>query len=120
MDITSLLSGGIVDAVMTVLKSTGIIKDPEQEIKIKQQIADATKNAQDFFIQYFTATIGKDEPWYSPNKLFRPICSFTAMIFYVYCRIKEIPLTTADMTLIGGIIMFWFGGRTIEKLFDKA
>ena len=85
---------------------------PELQLKFQEQ-------AQDFFLQYFTATIGKDEPWYSPSKLFRPLCSFAIVIFYVVARIMDIEFDTTDQTILFGVVGFWFGGRTLEKLFNK-
>lgn len=110
------LGGKVLDA----LKGFGIIPDKEVEIKMQSALQDITKQAQDFFLAYFQATIGKDEPWYSPSKLFRPMCSFFIVGFYCYSRINGIPLTTQDTILIGGVVGFWFGGRTIEKILDKT
>ena len=106
--------------IIDVLKGFGIIPDKDQELKIKASIMDEVKQAQDFFLAYFTATMGKDEPWYSPNKLFRPLCSFGAISFYVYARIHGIELTNDDRILIGGVVGFWFSGRTLEKIMGKA
>jgi hypothetical protein len=110
------IGGKIIDA----LKGFGVIPDKDMELKVQATVQNAMKEAQDFFLAYFTATIGKDEPWYSPNKLFRPVCSFVVVAFYIYARLNNIPLTGDDRILIGGVVGFWFAGRTIEKLFDKA
>lgn len=109
------IGGKILDA----LKGFGIIPDKDTEAKVQASIQDAMKQAQDFFLAYFTATIGKDEPWYSPNKLVRPLCTFLAIGFYIYARSSGIELQTEDKALIGGIIGFWFTGRTVEKILMK-
>jgi CHASE1-domain containing sensor protein len=109
------IGGKVIDA----LKGFGIIPDKDTEIKVQAAVQDALKQAQDFYLQYFTATIGKDEPWYSPNKLIRPITTFIALGFYIYARTHGIELQVEDKALIGGIIGFWFTGRTVEKLFGK-
>jgi hypothetical protein len=106
------IGGKVIDA----LKGFGIIPDKETEIKVQAAVTDAMKQAQDFFLAYFTATIGQNEPWYSPNKLFRPVCSFFAVGFYVWARVNGIQISNDDRVLIGGIIGFWFAGRTIEKV----
>lgn len=116
----SLLTGGVIDAVVGGLKGLGIIKDPETELKVQQLIDSQMKQNQDFFLEYFTATIGKDEPWYSPSKLFRPLCSFAIVVFYIAARIKGIVFTGTDEAVLFGVVGFWFGGRTIEKLVGKA
>jgi len=115
----SLLTGGLVDTVVGGLKGLGIIKDPEAELKAKQLMQSQLAQQQTFFLDYFTATVGKNEPWYSPSKLFRPLCSFTLVVFYVYARVTGVEFTTTDQTLLFGVIGFWFGGRTLEKLVGK-
>ena len=120
MDITSLLTGGLVDSIVTILKGVGILKDPEQEHKARELIAKQAEASNTFFLEYFKATIGENEPWYAPNRLFRPLCSFFVVGFYCYCRLNGVALEPTDQILIGGIVGFWFGGRTIEKLFGKV
>jgi len=105
--------------IMTVLKGTGILKDPETELKVQEAVSKQLEANQDFFLQYFTATIGKDEPWYSPSKLFRPLCSFSIVIFYIVARIYGLEFTPMDQTILFGVVGFWFGGRTLEKLIGK-
>jgi len=116
----SLLTGGVIDSVVGILKSTGIIKDPETELKVQQVLDAQIKQNQSFFLEYFTSTIGKDEPWYSPSKLFRPLCSFAIVVFYIVARIKGVAFTGTDETILFGVVGFWFGGRTLEKLVGKA
>lgn len=45
----------------------------------------------------------------------RPVCTFMAMSWYVYARVKGVALTPEDYAIIGGIIAFWFGFRPFEK-----
>lgn len=116
----SLLTGGVVDSVVNVLKETGIIKDKDQELKVREVAAKELEGRQSFFLEYFKATVGEGEPWYSPSKLFRPLCSFFAVGFYIVARFNAIEITSDDRFLIQGIIMFWFGGRTIEKLLGRS
>ncbi len=119
MDILNLVSGGLVSSIMDILKSTGIIKDLEAELKVKELIASQIGQQQNFFLEYFKATVGENEPWYSPSKLFRPFCSFAIIIFYIVARFNGITFTSTDTAIMFAIIGFWFGGRTIEKIFDK-
>jgi hypothetical protein len=116
----SILTSGVVETVTKGLKAVGIIKDPETELKTQELIQSALKQNQDFFLNYFTATIGKDEPWYSPSKLFRPLCSFAIIVFYAIAKFKNIAFTGVDEALLLGVVGFWFGGRTLEKLAGKS
>jgi len=113
------LLAAIAGPIVDVLKGTGIIKDPEMEIKAREVITKQLEGQQQFFLDYFTATVSKDEPWYSPSKLFRPLCSFAIVTFYVIARFKGIVFTGVDEAVLFGVVGFWFGGRTIEKLLDK-
>jgi len=115
----TLITGGVIDSVIGGLKSLGIISDPEQELKVKEIVSKEIEFKQDFFLSYFTATIGKDEPWYSPSKLFRPLCSFAIVTFYIVARFSGIEFGGTDETLLFGVVGFWFGGRTLEKILRK-
>lgn len=112
----SLLTGGVVDTVINGLKSLGIVKDPETELKAKEIVQQQLAQNQDFFLKYFTATISQTEPWYSPSKLFRPFCSFAIVVFYIVARIMGLQFTGTDETILFGVVGFWFAGRTFEKL----
>jgi len=115
LPVLAALAGPIID----ILKGTGVIKDPEAEAKAREAIIKQLEGQQQFFIDYFTATIGKDEPWYSPSKLFRPLCSFAIVIFYIIARFTGIEFLQVDQMILFGVVGFWFGGRTIEKLLSK-
>lgn len=119
MDPLSLLTGGLIDSVIGGLKSLGIVKDPEKELKLRESLSRDLESKQDFFLSYFTATIGKDEPWYSPSKLFRPLCSFAIVVFYIAARITGMEFTPTDQTILFGVVGFWFGGRTLEKIIKR-
>ena len=45
----------------------------------------------------------------------RPIVTFVALAWYVYARLNNIPLTSEDYAIIGGVLAFWFGFRPFEK-----
>lgn len=119
MNIAGLLTGGLVDSVVGGLKAAGILKDPALELEAKKLIGDQITKGQDFFLEYFMATVGKDEPWYSPSKLFRPLCSFAITTFYIVARFRGYEFTSTDQAILFGVIGFWFGGRTIEKLVGR-
>lgn len=119
MNIAALLTGGLVKTVIDGLKSLGIIKDPEQELKAAELIQSQMQQSQQFFLDYFSATVNRNEPWYSPSKLFRPVCSFAIVAFYVIARFKGMQFNGTDEAILFGVVGFWFGGRTIEKLTGK-
>jgi hypothetical protein len=96
------IGGKIIDA----LKGFGIIPDKDMELKVQATVQNAMKEAQDFFLAFFTATIGKDEPWYSPNKLFRPVCSFIVVAFYIYARLNNM--------IVFSLVVWWAFGLPEE------
>ena len=48
--------------------------------------------------------------------LVRPVIAFGVIVFYIYARVKGIPLTSIDDITIGSIVAFYFGLRHLEKI----
>jgi len=47
--------------------------------------------------------------------LIRPLCTITAVTWYIYAKLNAIELNSQDYSIIGGILAFWFGFRSYEK-----
>jgi len=56
----------------------------------------------------------------SLRAMVRPSIAFMSVGFYVYAKLKSIPLTEWDYGLLMGVFGFYFGVRTFEKLAGRA
>lgn len=83
-----------------------------QDERLQQQILAEVEKAR----QHDIATRVTHEPIVNIARgLVRPVITFTAMAWYVYARMNNIPLQPEDYSIIGGILAFWFGLRPFEK-----
>ncbi|MEO0215669.1 MAG: hypothetical protein ABIL14_01460 [candidate division WOR-3 bacterium] len=124
--ITGIMSG-VVNPVIDVLKSAGVIKDPETEAKIKISLMEASMKAQDQLIEFIKAT--EPESLYTPKWVnglrasVRPGVAWLAFLVYsmtsfwmLHANLLSPELFYSQYgTLVGMALAFYFGGRPYEK-----
>ena len=98
---------GVVDKVIGAVEYYAT-KDERYQKFVESQI----KNARAHDIATFDKT---DKFSNRVRSTVRPFVTFTAVIWYIYARVSEIPLTGEDYAIVGGILAFWFGFRPFEK-----
>lgn len=101
------VSAEAVDKVTTAIESyiskdERVLQMAEQDINNARQHDTSTYNPADKLVN-------------TARGLVRPICSFIAIIWYVWARAAGIPLMAEDYAIIGGVLAFWFGFRPFEK-----
>lgn len=45
----------------------------------------------------------------------RPFCTLIAFAWYLYAKLNNIELNGQDYAMVGGILAFWFGFRSLDK-----
>jgi len=56
----------------------------------------------------------------SLRAMVRPTIAFSSVGFYIYAKLKGIPLSQMDYALLMGVFGFYFGVRTIEKIAGRS
>ncbi len=56
----------------------------------------------------------------SIRAMVRPTIAFSSVSFYIYAKLKGIPLDQMDYALLWGVFGFYFGVRTLEKIKGRA
>ncbi len=51
----------------------------------------------------------------SIQTMFRPLCAYGMTSFYVFCRIKGMPVNDFDQEVLSAILFFYFGSRAFTK-----
>lgn len=84
----------------------------QRDDKAKALVASYIEQAR----QHDIATFDKSDKFTNRiRSLVRPVCTLLTLSWYIYARVMGIPLTPEDYTLIGGVVAFWFGVRSLEK-----
>ncbi|MCP4355505.1 MAG: hypothetical protein GY793_07720 [Proteobacteria bacterium] len=84
----------------------------ERDIKLEKEILSQIESARSHDLN----TSSKNSSIINNIRgIVRPICTFIAFAWYLYAKIHNIALTVEDYTIIGGILAFWFGFRSIDK-----
>jgi len=130
MNPLALLTGGLVETVIGGLKSVGIIKDPEAELKAKALVTEQMNKAQDFMLDYWGKM--KDLPPFVQimRGCQRPFIVYTFHIFVwasflvkgqfpdqVIFTYKGTEITI--MAIYVFILGMLFLGRSVEKIILK-
>lgn len=117
---------GLFKPILDLLTSAGIIKTPEQQAQLQQQLQAAAAEADQSFADFVKATqptgqVVAGVPWFINLigalqnlvvAMVRPAISFfCAYQVYLHPRDYTTPLYLVP-------ILFWFTGRTVEKLMN--
>ena len=113
----------ILGALVGIGKSAGLIKSPEDEVKLQQAALAAAAQSDTAFAQFITATSPQDVPGWANvlTALVRPFVTFLSM-YLIYGSITN-PALAANVKAAGVDphwlflpILFWFSGRSAEKI----
>jgi len=84
----------------------------ERDVKLEKEILSQFESARDHDLNMANKNSNIIN---NIRGIVRPVCTFIAFAWYLYAKINNIILTVEDYTIIGGILAFWFGFRSIDK-----
>ncbi len=120
------ISGAMVEALVKLLQSVGLLTDPSEEVDFRKAIADLEKTRAQVWVDFVRATTPDASRVYiwanSLIALVRPALSMLIVCGMIFApaRILELVRTFGDAGAAGWIVMapvlWWFFGRDVSKV----
>lgn len=120
------VSGALVEAIVNLLQSIGLLTDPAQEVDIRKHLVELEQTRAQVWVDFVRATSPDPARVYmwanSMIALFRPAISalIVAAMVFAPSRILELVKTFGDAGPSGWIVMapvlWWFFGRDVSKI----
>lgn len=120
------ISGAMVEALVKLLQSIGLLTDPSEEVDFRKALADLEKTRAQVWVDFVRATTPDAARVYiwtnSLIALVRPALSMLIVCGMIFApsRILELVRTFGDAGATGWIIMapvlWWFFGRDVSKV----
>ncbi|HET6780677.1 MAG TPA: hypothetical protein VFH67_01130 [bacterium] len=120
------ISGALVEALVNLLKSIGLVDDPEEEIETRRALADLQKTQAQVWVEFVKATTPDSNRVYiwtnSLIALVRPAISTLVACGMIFApeRILELVRTFGEAGPAGWIVvaplLWWFFGRDVNKV----
>lgn len=120
------ISGALVEAIVSLLRGIGLLRDPKEEVEVRRQLSDLEKARADVWVDFVRATTPNAERVYiwanSVIALVRPVLSALIVGGMVFApnRILDLVRTFGEAGPAGWIVMspvlWWYFGRDVSKV----
>ncbi len=120
------ISGALLEALIKLLRSVGLLADPAQEVQFRRQLTDLEQTNAQVWVEFVKATMPDASRVYiwanSAIALVRPAISTLIVggMLFVPDRILSLVKTFGEAGPSGWIVLapvlWWFFGRDIDKL----
>lgn len=120
------ISGALIEAIVNLLRSIGLLSDPEQEVEIRRHLSDLEKTNAQVWVDFVRATSPDPTRVYmwtnSVIALVRPAIStlIVAGMLFAPDRILDLVRTFGEAGPAGWVVMapvwWWFFGRDVNKV----
>lgn len=120
------ISGALVEALINLLKSIGLLEEPEEEVETRRALADLQKTQAQVWVEFVKATTPDSNRVYmwtnSLIALVRPAISTLVACGMIFApaRILELVRTFGEAGPAGWIVvaplLWWFFGRDVNKV----
>lgn len=120
------ISGALIEALVNLLKSVGLLNDPAEEVEFRRQVTELQKSEAQVWVEFVRATTPDPARVYmwanSVIALVRPVIStlIVAGMIFAPSRILDLVRTFGEAGPAGWIIMapvlWWFFGRDVSKV----
>lgn len=120
------ISGALIEALVNLLKSVGLLSDPAQEVEFRRQVTELEKSEAQVWVDFVRATTPDPARVYmwanSVIALVRPAISMliVAGMIFAPSRILDLVRTFSEAGPAGWIVMapvlWWFFGRDVSKV----
>ncbi|HEY3246922.1 MAG TPA: hypothetical protein VGK88_01350 [bacterium] len=120
------ISGALLEALIKLLRSVGLLSDPEQEVQFRRQLTDLEQTNAEVWVDFVKATVPDASRVYiwanSVIALVRPAISTLIVggMLFVPERILSLVKTFGEAGPSGWIVLapvlWWFFGRDVNKV----
>lgn len=120
------ISGALIEAIVNLLRSTGLLSDPAHEVEFRQQVTELEKTQAQVWVNFVQATSPDPNRVYmwanSVIAMVRPTISTLIVVGMLFApsRILDLVRTFGEAGPSGWIIMapvlWWFFGRDVSKV----